>query len=150
MPATGQILLLLQLASALFMTGLIWLVQLVHYPLFAAVGREEFSAYEAAHTSQISVIVIPIMLVELASAVGLVVSPPDALGRTVPVVALVLLAIIWVVTALYSVPAHGALSGGFDPTAHRTLVSTNWIRTVAWTGRAALLTWMLAQLLRRT
>ena len=37
----------LAVTSALF--GLIWIVQVVHYPLFGRVGREGFAAYESAH-----------------------------------------------------------------------------------------------------
>jgi hypothetical protein len=32
-------------------------------------------------------------------------------------------------------PAHRRLSGGFDPAVHRRLVTSNWIRTVAWMTR---------------
>ena len=31
-----------------FMTGVIWFVQVVHYPLMARVGAEGFAAYERA------------------------------------------------------------------------------------------------------
>ena len=62
-------LLIAQLVSTLFMTGLIWCVQLVHYPLFARVGEGTFSAYEQDHQRRITWIVMPVMLVELASGV---------------------------------------------------------------------------------
>ena len=58
-----------------------------------------------------------------------------------------LVALIWGVTFLISVPCHAALSAGFDAAAHDRLVSTNWIRTIAWTARAALSVWMLWQAL---
>jgi hypothetical protein len=38
------------LAATAAMVGLIWFVQVVHYPLFASVGADEFVAYENAHT----------------------------------------------------------------------------------------------------
>jgi hypothetical protein len=37
------------------------------------------------------------------------------------------------------VPLHTRLARGFDPAAHRQLVRTNWLRTLAWTLRALLL-----------
>ena len=40
--------------------------------------------------------------------------------------------------ALVQVPLHRRLQGGFDAAAHRRLVRTNWLRTAAWTLRAAL------------
>lgn len=45
-----MILLAVHVAATWFMVGLIWFVQLVHYPLFARVGRGGFAAYEGAHS----------------------------------------------------------------------------------------------------
>ncbi len=42
---------LAHITATLYMTGLIWFVQIVHYPLFARVGNAEFSAYEQRHTA---------------------------------------------------------------------------------------------------
>ena len=50
------------------MTGLIWFVQVVHYPLFARVGEEGFHAYEAAHARATSRVVAPLMLGEVGTA----------------------------------------------------------------------------------
>lgn len=55
-------------ASTLMMTGVIWFVQVVHYPLFAEVGRAEFAQYEASHSGLTTLIVAPLMLVELITA----------------------------------------------------------------------------------
>lgn len=145
----GTMILILQLASTLFMTGLIWLIQLVHYPLFAHVGRAEFPLYEALHTRKITLIVMPMMLVELGSALVLVASPPPGFSRLLPSIGLTLLAAVWITTAVWSVPAHGALSGGFQDGPHATLVATNWIRTLAWTARSGVLLWMLAAVIAR-
>ena len=38
-----------QLAATLYMVGVIWMVQLVHYPLYNKVGREAFPEYETRH-----------------------------------------------------------------------------------------------------
>lgn len=46
-------LLITHAAATLWMTGLIWFVQVVHYPLFALVGSTGFAAYESAHATQI-------------------------------------------------------------------------------------------------
>ncbi|MEL6545882.1 MAG: hypothetical protein AAFQ82_14730 [Myxococcota bacterium] len=136
------------LASTLFMTGLIWFVQVVHYPLFANVGRADFARYEALHTVQTGWVVMPVMLLELGTALALVIAPPEPLGRWIPVLGLGLLGIVWLTTAVFSVPAHSALSGGFADAAHQSLVQTNWVRTVGWTLRSGLILWVVATLLR--
>ena len=55
--------LLIQAAATLAMVGLIWFVQIVHYPLMAQVGRDSFAHYEASHTARTTWVVAPLMLV---------------------------------------------------------------------------------------
>jgi hypothetical protein len=57
-------------------------------------------------------------------------------------IGLTLLGVIWLSTALIQVPCHEVLSQGFDPVVHHRLVTTNWIRTTAWSLRALLVLWM--------
>ena len=127
---------LLQLASTLFLVGLIWFVQIVHYPLFAAVPGEASAAYEKAHMERTTWVVIVPMLVELASAVWLVTLP--GADREARFVGLALIAVIWASTFFLQVPMHERLAGGFDASAHVRLVATNWVRTAAWSLRGAL------------
>ena len=47
---------------------------------------------------------------------------------------------------LLQVPQHRILEGGFDPAAHRFLVSSNWVRTIAWTARGVVALFLLARL----
>lgn len=140
------ILLLLQVGSTLFMTGVIWFVQLVHYPLFVAIGREEFASYESRHTRLITWIVAPAMSIEGVSAVALLWYRPASIPLSLLATALGLLFIIWISTAILQVPCHESLSKGFDQAAYRRLVRTNWIRTLAWSLRSLLVltaTWNL-------
>jgi hypothetical protein len=119
------------------MTGLIWFVQVVHYPLFAAVGREQFAQYEQAHAALTTYVVGPVMLLELGTAILLAYLRPGAASY----IGLALLAVIWASTAFLQVPKHNALQHGFDAETHAALVKTNWIRTVCWTARSALCLW---------
>jgi hypothetical protein len=133
---------LVHLASTLLMTGAIWIVQVVHYPLFAAVGADAFRAYESAHQTRITMVVAPLMVAELATAVLLVWQVPQGIPPWIPLVGLVLVGVIWLSTTLIQVPLHGALGKTFDADVHRRLVRTNWIRTLSWTARSALVIWM--------
>jgi hypothetical protein len=139
---------LAHLGATLALTGLIWTVQLVHYPLFAGVGAEGFSSYEAAHQTRITWLVGPLMLLELAAAVALTAGlGPEGVPGWMAWAGLALLAVIWISTALVQVPLHRALGGGFEAGAHARLVATNWVRTAAWTARAGLALAMTAALL---
>lgn len=137
-------LLLIHLAATLFMTGLVWFVQIVHYPLFARVGSAEFSQYETLHTRSTSFIVGPMMLIEGVTGVWLLLSPPAAIPSWPLRVGAGLIVVIWLSTALLQVPQHRILSAGFDAAAHRRLVGSNWLRTVAWSIRSGLVAWTVA------
>ena len=123
------------LAATAAMVGLIWFVQIVHYPLFGAVGSGDFIAYESAHRTRTAFVVGPLMAVESATALLLAFDPPSGVGRAWPVVGLALLTVIHASTVLLQVPRHGELNAGFDERAHRRLVHSNWIRTVGWSAR---------------
>lgn len=145
MPSLPVALLLANLASTLFMTGLIWFVQIVHYPLFAAVGGAAFPAYSRAHQQWTTLVVGPPMLVEALTAGLLVVVRPSFVPAWAAWTGLLLVAAIWLSTASLQVPAHGRLSAGYDGDTGAFLVGTNWIRTVGWTARAALVIWVTAR-----
>jgi hypothetical protein len=128
------------LASVSAMTGIIWVIQLVHYPIFDAIERgvddEDWQRFGDRHRTSISYVVGPFMLAEGVTGLWLAVDPPGDIGRVLPVIALVLMAIAYGTTAFVSVPLHERLTDRFDSDAHRRLVTTNWIRTAAWTARA--------------
>ncbi len=129
------------IVATLFMTGLIWFVQLVHYPLMHMVDADRFGGFEKQHQRRITWIVGPAMLTEGATAVAwLVIRPGDVLVWT----SVGLLLIIWLSTALQQVPEHRRLEDRFDGDAHRRLVRTNWVRTIAWSLRSVIVCWMLA------
>lgn len=136
MPAA---LFLAQLFATLYMTGLIWFVQLVHYPMFAEVPEDVFVRYERIHQGRTVWAVGPMMLLELATACAMLSWRPAGIPPWIAWVGLVLLLIVDGSTAAFFGPQHGRLSAGFDATLHRQLVDWNWLRTVGWTARGALL-----------
>ena len=134
--------LLANVAAAAFMSGVIWLVQLVHYPLMAGWPHERFGAWESLHRRAIGPVVVPAMLAEGVVA-GLLLARPPRRGPCWPGWAAAgLLILVWGSTFLVQVPCHERLSAGWDAAVHSRLVATNWIRTLAWTARLALLAWL--------
>ncbi len=145
----GIELFLAQFAATLLMTGVIWFVQVVHYPLFARVGEAEFAVFEAENTMRTGWVVGVPMLVEMATAtLGLLPGlRPEFFPMWAAVTGEALLGVIWISTAALQVPLHGRLTQGFDAKAAARLVSSNWVRTVCWGLRAALLFWFTAHVL---
>jgi hypothetical protein len=122
--------------------GLIWVVQLVHYPMFDGLDSTTFRKSHAFHSRRILWIVGPAMLSEFCLA-GLLFFErglrdwPAATGFG-------LVLWIWAVTVFIMVPIHQRLErSGFRPEIHRALVRWNWLRTLAWSARAAIcLVWL--------
>lgn len=137
-----RFLFMLHLASTLFMLGVIWFVQVVHYPLFAKTGADAFPAYEQAHATLTTWVVATPMLVEATTAGLLLWLRPEGLSNFQCVAGVVLVAVIWLATMRLQVPCHRLLTAAFDAKVHQRLVSTNWLRTTAWSLRGLLVLWM--------
>ena len=139
---------ILNLAVTLFLTGLIWTVQWVHYPLFARVGAEHFSAHHHEHMRRMTAVVAVPMLLELFSAGLLLRFRPPAMSTSAVWIGIGLVAVIWLSTIILQVPCHHRLAERYLPRDQSFLTFTNWIRTLAWTARSGLLCSVLLAMLR--
>ena len=139
-----ELVLLVHVAATVFMVGVIWFVQIVHYPLFAGVGNRGFAAYSTDHSRLTGLVVGPPMLLEAATAVVLVFARPPGVPVALPLAGLALLAVVWLSTAFLQSPRHRELGRGFDPASQRSLVRSNWLRTVCWSARGVLVLGMVA------
>ncbi len=137
-------LLFIQLLATGFMTGLIWFLQVVHYPLFMFVGSPQFVRYEYRHTRRTTLIVAPVMLIEVIAAAALLALSPAGAMSQLAWLGMALLVVIWLSTAALQVPCHRELSRGFARATAQRLGFSNWIRTLAWSARAGTATAMLA------
>lgn len=124
------------------MTGVIWFVQVVHYPLFARVGAAGFAGYERAHQTRTSLVVGPLMLAELVTS-GMILIGGLADMR-LAAAGFVMVILIWASTAFVQVPLHRRLSRALNQHDVRRLVLTNWLRTILWSARAIIALMMLA------
>ncbi len=132
------------------MFGIIWFVQIVHYPLFVEIVPSSFTRYETAYANRMGYIAGPLMLAELLSALLLL-----APSLRLPVIpawqawcGLGLVGLLWVSTAFIQVPLHNQLHTAYNPGAIRRLVLSNWMRTIAWTARAVLVLYWVDRLAR--
>ena len=121
--------------TAAYMTGIIWFVQIIHYPTLAPPAHGSFTERHHDYTRRMGWVVGPVMILEMALQLVQVYTAPGP--RSVLLLALLL--IIWISTFALQVPAHNQLSGGHDPALVHRLVRTNWIRTLGWTARSLIL-----------
>ncbi len=134
-------LLLLNLTFSAMLTGLIWLVQLVQYPGFKLIGKNECLAYQQHHVSKIAWIVVPLMLGELLFAGWLLLTPLSfSVMEYLNYAAFACLLVIWLVTFAKEVPLHRKLEKeGYKPALLKKLVRLNWFRTIGWSLRTIFL-----------
>jgi len=129
-------LLLVHAFATVSLVGLIWTIQLVHYPLFLRIPIDAFASYESEHMRRITWLVGPLMLAEALTGVLVLVRDPQSLLAQIGIV---LLVVIWVSTATIQGPLHGRMArDGFSESRIRWLIRSNWIRTAAWSARGIL------------
>ena len=120
------------------MTGVIWVIQIVHYPSFHFIEKELYTAFQKFHMNKISIIVIPIMLAELIT--GMMLFLDKSSKSPFLIISFVILVLIWLITGVFFSKAHNELMTGYQELVVNQLVVMNWIRTLLWTLRLLLLT----------
>ena len=135
---------LLNLVLAFIAVGLIWTIQLVHYPSMRFIPKERFVEYHNFHSIRISFIAIPLMVTELGTSLILFYQNYNNAIQTIFLINLVIVALIWLSTFLIQVPLHNALSKEKQSEKLSKLICTNWIRTILWTARSILMILFLA------
>jgi len=123
----------LNVVSAWTMVGVIWIVQLVHYPLLALVGVDRSVDVANRHQRAISFVVGPPMAVEGVTTLWLLVDRPDGVAVWLPWAGAVCVGVALLSTVVLSVPRHARMAAAPDPVVGAELVRTNWPRTIAWT-----------------
>ncbi len=136
-------LLLANAAATLFMVGLTWFVQVVHYPLFEHVGERGFPEYHRLHSNRTTWVVLPAMAIELATSFLLLLDPPG--GETALTIAgAVLAAATWVLTA-FAASAHSRIgTEGLSPGLLRRLLAASMARSLTWTLHGAVVLALVA------
>jgi hypothetical protein len=127
------------------MVGVIWFVQVVHYPLLATIGQDRASEIAQEHQRRTGWVVGLPMAAEGVTTLWLVFDSPSGVHVVLPYVGGILLAIALGSTIFLSVPLHEKMANSPSADIGAQLVRTNWPRTIAWTLRGVLTAIMLLQ-----
>jgi hypothetical protein len=146
--STAETLLVVNATASTLMTGLIWFVQIVHYPLLASTPPDRTIAVATDHQRRTSYVVALPMAVEGITTLGLLADAPSRLWWGWPWLGAILLAVSLGSTILLSVPLHARMARGYSPDIGRRLVLTNWPRTISWTLRSVLTTALVISILK--
>lgn len=131
----GDIVLVVNLLATWTMVGVIWFVQVVHYPLLSVVPVESAASVAVEHQRRTGWVVGAPMALEGVSTLALLFMVPQGVAWFVPWLAGIPLAVALGATIFLSVPRHERMARDPDIEVGRELVTTNWVRTIAWTSR---------------
>ena len=131
----GDLVLLINLLSTWMMVGVIWFVQVVHYPLLSVVPVQSAASVAVEHQRRTGWVVGAPMALEGVTTLALLVLVPEGVAWFVPWLAGIPLAVALGATIFLSVPRHERMAHEPDAQVGKELVSTNWVRTIAWTVR---------------
>ena len=121
--------------STSLMVGIIWVIQLLHYPTFHFIKQSDYVEFQHFHMQRISFIVVPVMIIELLSGFMLV----YYFRSNLFILCLTILLVIWLITFVFFTKLHQSLLGGYDKIIVDKLVQINWSRTFLWSLRLIIL-----------
>jgi len=127
-----------------YVTGQIWFVQIVVYPLFGKVGKDEYVAYHRFYSSRIPLPVIVPGFLSFLVPIVLVFIRPDSVPLSLALANAACGLVGLYVTVALEIPRHARLEkGGKQEVVIRELILYNWPRTLTITGSALLTLLML-------
>ena len=117
---------------AIYNAGCMTVLQLQHYGIYPAVGKENFAAYMRANNRAAALpTIVPAMLL-LLSSLALLVERPVFVKPYEAAAGLGLNLVALLSTFVWQRPIQGQMAqSGYDEANIRRLIATNWIRTSA-------------------
>ena len=140
---TPFLLLIGHCAITFAMTGIIWFVHLIHYPIIQRMEQQETALLANLHWDKTLRLAIILLSLELASGCMLLVYPPFGVEIYQIILGLVLMGAIWLTTWGVCVPQHCQLKKSGSPEAASVLMKANEIRSILWTLRSLVVLSML-------
>jgi hypothetical protein len=135
--------LILTLIFAWYHVGIVWLVQVVSWPIFVYVGPNEFEAYHLAWWRGIRYVIFVPSGLTLVGTILLLRFTPSGVPHGILWAALGLYVLTYLLTAVWWGPQQMKLK---DPHAPQfgVILKTHWVRTTLVSGYAAILLAALA------
>lgn len=141
--AVARWVLILSVVSSGYTVGVVWLAQLVMYPLYLAVPPAAFLPYYQRYEVAIVFPVIVAVSLTWVFAALLIVHHPPAIPAWAPWSAAALALVGFIASQALEAPYNQQLlEHGFNAEAIHAKIAFNWYRLAAWTLQAALLAWM--------
>lgn len=131
-------LLLIHIAVTCFMTGISWVMSLIHYPAYYLIRPEAFIRFQKTHIRNTSYVTFPGLMLETITG-GWLLYQLDFTEMTWLHYSIPLLLFQFIITFGWFVPLHFQLAKGFDNRKADRLNQVHWLRTISWSSRSAFL-----------
>lgn len=131
------------LCFSVFMTGIIWFIQFVQYPLLNHISSFDFSCYFKKYISRISWIIFPVMIVEICFASWLSFMPLKPPLQIPILITYILLILVSLNTFLFQTPLNQKLQVTFDEAVLCKILFYNRIRFFSSALRTMILCWII-------
>lgn len=128
------------IAACWYMTGLMWLTQLVSYPALATVPAGDAPALERTQQARLVSLSMPATLVALVTGVLVAINATSQLATWLAIALVALLMLVGLAVGSVQSAQHQRLMKAFDAAVHRRMVAGNWLTTLGWTTAAVLAT----------
>ena len=120
-----QLFLKINIYSNIYLIAISIMVQLTIYPSFKNYSHSKFKSFHSSYTKKMFFIVAPIMILELLSALYLLIKNSFLIPT-------IIIGFIWLITFFFIVPIHDSLNYNFNIRVHKKLLHLNFIRTTFW------------------
>ena len=142
------------------MVGMIWVIQVLHYPSLGKAGKLTFEteneaiydALQSQHVDRIGNLLLAPWLIEgvtLLAILWIALFKSEYLTRLPTLINGAAMAVILAISGFWSAPAHGKLLDRFGADVYDGLMTANFVRTIAWTICGVMSVWSLVDLMKR-
>jgi hypothetical protein len=139
----SAIILMLHLAGSFMLTGIVWWVQIITYPLIKETPEAVFKHVHRIYMRRVGWIAAPLMLLEMTTSILLIFFPPPLVPHALLLINFGLIVLVWLVSTLILLPIHQRLSIGHPAHDVQHLIKMNWIRTSLWSVKGILVIWIV-------
>ena len=125
----------IQIVCNSYLVSLVLITQFITYPTFLSIDKKKFPDFHKKYVNKISLIVAPVMIIELLTLSHIAYFSKDFLI----IKSLILLLVIWLTTFFIMIPSHNKISKAFNKKEINMLINYNWVRTILWSFKLLLI-----------
>lgn len=126
------IFLLLNLISTLLIAGVLWFIQLVHFPLINEMPAKNMVNNGYYHMQKILGIINLLFIIDFITIVFLLLLVNSDLSATLMLINILIFLFTVILTRITFLPIHQNLSKNPNSFLISKLINLNWIRTLVW------------------